>query len=291
MNDAQEIEYAAMIVAEESREMGNELLRGENPDLSPPESLESINEWLRVNKPADDRKDAVPNVAWVLYSIASLFVSVANSKYNTNRDDTYAACFTTQADSLGQWRGYAGGGGYAIGFRYETLSQLGVEGTELVVGEPRQVAYGKGGGKKEVARFYREFAGALISSVEKAKELEATKDSQEKSSSIPKFSHRVAPNLSELATVKHEAFSDEREWRLIFSESRDTGEYLGDFRPGGVGGILPFIRLKLTKDSIACVRVGPGEETPLRVLMAEHALARFGHLDVDVLTSDAPYRP
>lgn len=291
MNDAQEIEFAAMIVAEESKELGDKVLHEQKPDVAPPSDVHSILEWLRVNKSTDDRKDEPGNVAWALYSIALLFAGVATSKYSVNRDDTYAACFTTQADSLGQWRGYAGGGGYAIGFRYETLSRFEIETTEQVVGEPRQVAYGKSGGKKEVVRFYEEFAGALMSSAKKAKELEATKDSQKDSSSIPKFSHRIAPNLSELATVKHEAFSDEQEWRLIYSESRGTGEHLGDFRPGGVGGIMPFIRLKLTKDSIACVRVGPGEETSLRVLMAEHALARFGHLDVDVLTSDAPYRP
>lgn len=291
MNDAQEIEYAAGLVAEECKKFGDEFVSWKTPELSTAPSVSGLPQWIRENFDPKGEDDPYPHGARLMYKLASSFAKVARSRHQGG-PNTYAACFTTEPDSLGQWRGYAGGSGYAIGFRYEALSQVRVGESGPLIGEPQRVLYGEKGGKEQVVRLYRQLGKLMLTVAQILNQNEEARKSGNPVSDEKPYLGSFGPKLPELATVKHKAFEEEREWRLILSEEyENVAELVPDFRAGGVGGVLPYLRLNVPEGAITSVRVGPGEETDLRVLMAQQALARYGHHDVKVLTSDAPYRP
>ncbi|WP_138842675.1 DUF2971 domain-containing protein [Rhodococcus pyridinivorans] len=291
MNDAQEIEYAASVVAAECKELGDQFVSWKAAGLPLPPDVNGIARWCRENLDVEGGAP-YPSPAKVIYRLAASFAGIASSRHQSIGPSTYAACFTTESDSLGQWRGYAGGKGYAIGFRFDALGEakLGLAGK--TVGAPRRVLYGEKGGREQAARLYRHIGKLLLTAAQTLRRNEEARAAGEPVMQERKHVGSYGPKLQSLATVKHEAFKDEREWRLVISEEDDElGELVPDFRPGGVGGVLPFLRLTLPEGAIASVRVGPGEETDLRVLTAKQALARYGYRDVEVLTAAAPYRP
>jgi hypothetical protein len=135
--------------------------------------------------------------------------------FGTGNLRCFAACFCKSGDLLSQWRGYAGGvGGFALGFTRDALTkhsyvlthdaQMGM--VPLAVLKP--VVYGDDAGEAAANDFIR---------------LLQDPDSQPwlMRASIDEptmgFWMMLQYLLREIAVVKHEAFSEEQEWRLFWS--------------------------------------------------------------------------
>lgn len=172
-------------------------------------------------------------------------------------EGTYVASFCRDGDLLSQWRNYAGGGGYAIGFDREALtSQAEKWGGTLI-----QVEYG----------------GADPRSLLTSGVIEGRTDGT-----------FFVPAPSELARFKHPAFAEENEWRIVVPAKGDVPQR---FRAGAFG-LTPYIDLGLSSEPslIREVRLGPGANDPHGERALTSLLVSRGHRSATVGKSGAPYR-
>ena len=209
----------------------------------------------------------------------------------------FSVCFCAGRDVLSQWRGYAGGvGGFAIGFPREVLASYsyGIHrmtgANTFDVANPVQlveVAYGEDAARARaddlVQGLYALFsAGRLIVDVDGTPSM-----------SVAMSAFRTA------AAVKHEAFSDEREWRLLaISEGRVVNTR------GRVGGLVPYMdvvvngRLShepehVVEHPVRRIVVGPTPDRDAQIAGVQDLLASrgmWGFQDVEVISSKAPFR-
>lgn len=202
----------------------------------------------------------------------------------------HVTCFCTSGNLLSQWRGYGdGGGGYAIGFSNTALSEFitvssgflktNPEFAVTPVGRPEKVYYGT----SDATSFLDDCADEIVEGIEGI-------ESGDNDYTYPDVFHGVAAHW--LAQVKHDAFSEEAEWRLIvdrFNKVEDS-----EFRAGQVG-LVPYQKLhfpitKSGESSVVEIVVGPGRERDLRREALAHLLEKIGSRDTEVSLSDAPYR-
>lgn len=203
----------------------------------------------------------------------------------------YVACLCENGDLLSQWRGYgAGGGGYAIGFHPDTLASFYTIDTDLIelatefpiaatrlLGGPQKVTYGDTAARAFLSSFARESVTMdLFMSVE------------EDYLDVIRLSA-----LKALSTVKHQAFSEEAEWRFI---AHDAGMGNAEFRSGGIG-LIPYMKLYFPittgdhgEPPITEIVVGPGGNRELRRTALERLLRKIGAPDTTVRLSKAPFR-
>lgn len=206
----------------------------------------------------------------------------------------FVTCFSSasKGDLLSQWRGYGdGGGGFALGFARSTLTKFYEVNTKLheygdpfslfanqLLGGPDQVKYGR----REARQLMMETASEI------AAELEAVARG-EKTLSWPDVFY--LQSIGQLAKVKHKAFAEESEWRLI---TKDHGMEHPEFRPGKLG-VVPYVKLffQLSNDAgpaISEIIVGPGPEQSLRVDALKRLLDKIGCSGTRVRRSKAPFR-
>lgn len=206
----------------------------------------------------------------------------------------YAACFCEDGDLLSQWRGYAGGmGGFAIGFTGDALARHSYVVTLAARGmlwdmpfpvELHQVRYGE--------QAAQEAAEQLVN------------DLQERTlitdlSGFPLYDVGLAA-FRVAATLKHEAFAAEREWRLLTVVEKG---YRTMIRPRS-GGLLPYLDFVvnprwspdgpdlIADRAVTSVRVGPAHDQAGQVeavkLLLHNRGADWLH-EVDVQASGTPY--
>lgn len=187
----------------------------------------------------------------------------------------FVSCFCEDGDLLSQWRGYAGGSGWAIGFAREWL-----ESVCYRRGRPqalRQVVYGVAG------------IGPMVERVL----AEQTIDPLARKG--PSWGQAREICDTGLAGIKDDAFVEEREWRLIL-QGAPGGE---QFRPGRVG-LTPYLKVPFPKEAIKEVVIGPSVYSTLqwraaaRLLEGIFGLTRSEDGDVGravkLRSSAAPYR-
>ena len=203
-------------------------------------------------------------------------------------EQVYVACFCEHSDLLSQWRGYGSSGGYAIGFRSEhlpvpapTLAEVPLIGTDgqvtrvLDSSQPPessliQVRYGKSAITPMIDQVLKEIAQRPRGHPGSAGWAEA-----------------VLLAVPALAGIKHEAFAEEHEWRLLTAEvgTRPTG-----FRVTPLG-LVPYIELPLNlHEALHEIVVGPGNHSDVRMLGVARLLQHLGLPDVPIRSSSAPYR-
>jgi hypothetical protein len=107
----------------------------------------------------------------------------------------YAACFCQEGDLLSQWRAYGGDSGYAIGFRTSSLLNL---STSLPDAHFQKVTYGL----DDARTYLNEMLEAVSQNI--AGFPGATGNMR--------LMTRVLPTV---AAIKHPAFAEEQEWRLL----------------------------------------------------------------------------
>ena len=179
----------------------------------------------------------------------------------------YAACFCQNGDLLSQWRAYGGDSGYAIGFHTSSLLDL---CTSLPDVHFEKVTYGL-----DDARLYLNDMLEAVS--------QGIAGFPGATGNI-RLMTRVLPTV---AAIKHPAFAEEQEWRLL-STRWGASETLR-FRPGSVG-LVPYVEANLPADAVAHVIVGPGQYPRVRISGVAQLLERRGMGGVEVYGSTSPLR-
>lgn len=241
----------------------------------------------QARRAVTDDEDAVPLAERLsqLAQIRQLIVSVRGAD-----TQTYVTCFSTEPDRLSQWRAYAPGGGYAIGFDSAVL-EAGVscllvapdsawprpsESSLLGAfsGRAEPVIYGTG---NDAIEFVDQAANTLFESIGYPN---AT------ISSINE--HRT---IRTLARMKSNAFREEKEWRLTLQNDHEAplGRPPLDFSVSGQL-LKPYLPIQFIRTSaIRELRVGPGPDLDLRMASAKAILKLCG-LNFDPIASGASLR-
>lgn len=269
MNDTQELQFGASIFERRFR------VAARSNDIAPP--IRSLAGTL-----ADVLSDPDP--------------------FNRRNLKCFAACFCESGDLLSQWRGYAGGvGGFALGFAGTALAQDSYFVQPYEHLDPpvratlKPVVYGQEAGEAAADNFVR-----LL----QAPENWLMKISLETESSTGAW-NIVQFVFQEIAVIKHDAFREEREWRLFYS---------GDLRwPGhiraGASGLTPYMHIAVNavqltemmnqnneervgdpQPTIVDLVVGPSPDQSGQVAAARE-LVRLGWHDPGVVrASGVPFR-
>ena len=207
----------------------------------------------------------------------------------------FAACFCADGDLLSQWRGYAGGvGGYAIGFPIEILESR----AWAVLPRPPQMAYSVRTPAVPV-RYGREQAMVAISQY--IEELRTGWGPEATSGWVitdstgrPHIEWMMGSCYRQVAQLKHQAFEEEREYRMIHAGG--DGHVVST--RARAAGLVPYVNfaVNLPKDgkrpdeTLAEVVVGPGADQDGQVAAVRDFLLAKGYGRVPVRTSKATYR-
>ena len=147
-----------------------------------------------------------------------------------SRVRVFAACFSEAPDLLSQWRGYAGTGGYTLGFSLESLRAIAAK-QNLVVAE---VIYKNDAQETlfeaELRRLIRTYNHQLNPELNRSEIDKA-------------FWPTIQMIAYESVRIKSEAFSEEREWRIYsnpFGDSYNNMEFI--IRNGQ---IVPILKINL----------------------------------------------
>ena len=199
----------------------------------------------------------------------------------------YVACFCEGGDLLSQWRGYAAEGGYAIGFSSGALRDIGPITTTLkAISEEGRILDHLEGPSLEVRLVQVSYGPDAIAPVVR-RVVETVAPNPVGHPGSKGWAQALLVVLPELATIKHAAFEEEHEWRLLVVGSQGLENV--QFRIGALG-LIPYIPLSLPTNSIAEIVIGPGPNPDVR----EHGVIRFlamnGLDDVSVRHSSAPHR-
>jgi hypothetical protein len=199
----------------------------------------------------------------------------------------YVACFCEDGDLLSQWRGYGASGGFAIGFRATAMPDFLVrdkgfteasaipDSPPVVKPELVKVGYGH--------RAVKRMVGGIVDTVPLRRD--------EGPPGVAGRDMATGVLIPGLASVKQEAFAEEKEWRLIVGGSSREGS----FRAGPLG-IVPYVHMEFPGDAIAKVIVGPGDHSDLRRsgverLLLRHDIIRSGaEGECHVTLSEVPFR-
>jgi hypothetical protein len=179
----------------------------------------------------------------------------------------YLTSFCQAGDLLSQWRGYAGGGGYAIGFSSRALSTTAVPGAEVRLVKVRY-------GPEEARPRLRPIFDSIVAHGPYGED---------------ERRHLVLDVLApELAAAKDPAFAEEQEWRLMVVGHTDRAAIRYRL---GAAAIVPYVEIGLPgPDAVREVVVGPGGTSDLRRAGLASLLEHYGYRDTPVHVSSAPLR-
>ncbi|MFJ3395291.1 DUF2971 domain-containing protein [Leifsonia aquatica] len=232
----------------------------------------------------DNLSDSDQFLAQRLDAFASVFTDLARRRFTMAR--AFVACFCRSGDRLSQWRGYAGSAdGYAIGFDWERLGAAAIH--KMPEGAPR-VARNVLAMHVSVAQWQLGQADVRYPSADVlSAELEKLAFEFHNSDHLPQFVDVV----QQLASVKHPAFSEEEERRLI-AIYPDASPPDVSVRPGRFG-LIPFVEAEFPVEAIREIVVGPvlpsGAEMAVRDLL-RWKLGRNVADSIKVRRSEATYR-
>ncbi len=184
---------------------------------------------------------------------------------------TYVTCLSEAHDLLGQWRGY-GQGGYAIGFTKTGLEAV-TTGKEAVSAQLRKVTYGD----TAVDDTCDEILDYLRNRPPRGHP------------GTHGYYDAVNFCMPLLATVKHDAFKQEEEWRLILSR-------YGVGTPAQVKvrtspQLTPFVELGFDGSCVAEIVIGPGGDVHSeRAVRAALRANGYDPDSVQITHSKAPFR-
>ena len=186
----------------------------------------------------------------------------------------FVACFCESDKLLSMWRAYAGnGGGYCLGFDYSCMKHH-ICWPDPKVGQsfPLLVPVHYGNTPESIRRY-----------------LDAVCRSESGTGDLPSALSPFFPSM-----IKHEAFKEEREWRII---ALDPPVEQMKFRPGSAN-IRPFVELSWLylgkprgKLPLASITFGPTlrpEDRPEEII--GWMLEKNGYTGVAVRPSDIPFR-
>ncbi len=232
----------------------------------------------------------------VMKSAAQSSIQVLNSlESNPNQSRVFVTCFCENGDLLSQWRSY-GLGGYSIGVNPLALQHLSFDEWELPSG------LGKDFYKNPVPELHSvRYVHSVDDTLVNTAMLERIIPPDIAASQNRRIAEAQWQSLYELARIKHTAFSQEQESRVIFvvrtGEAFDEkGKEINTTPPVGFRDtpttIVPYIRLKVADRAEAFVKVivGPSPYQELRIEALKRVLREFALRDVVVAGSSTAYR-
>ena len=216
--------------------------------------------------------------------------------------------FCEDGDLLSQWRGYGASGGYAVGIHSNYLihsKRLTEVTARYLEGRPESEPNSLRNVRLLWQGFRRRGESAMPDAWKPGVRLvQVEYGPQAIGRMIEKVLANVAPAptghpgvagfyrtrdvaFPALAEIKHEAFAEEREWRLIAVGS--AGEEEMSFRTGTLG-VIPYLKLALPTHAVAEIVVGPGRDQALRERGVRRLVEESGLGPVEVRLSKAPFR-
>lgn len=294
LNDANELSYGVAEMAEVVARVAAEMPDLTGDDLRRFGTLDELGEEELDHSDPEAPGPAHRAVNAAAVSLAALVdESLPQPPVEWKWANGYVTCFTSKADSLGQWRGYAGGDGFAIGFKRESLGELTVpcwdyrngdldfdsdKWLDQLIPPPQPVEYGD------------EKLEAMLAHAEMA--LRQYISSNDPVVPYLNFSLNILTiALRICTTMKDAAFEEEAEWRLFAVQP-----YMAklNFRPGGYGngGVVPYTQIAFPADAIERIVIGPGNAPELRERAIQQMLETygFGIERVEVAHSTVPFR-
>ena len=170
---------------------------------------------------------------------------------------THVCCFSSEEDSLSQWRAYgAGGYGFAIGFHAGLLFQSMVEKAMIV-----PILYSENRQREKLEAF-----SVAVSALLDAATVMPENDL------FVEVAHAI---IALMAPIKNPKFSDEREWRILHVKAK--AEPGGTFFRPIHGAIVPYTKLPVDAKCFSRVIQGPtlhrefGERS-LKIFLNNNAL-------------------
>ncbi len=189
-------------------------------------------------------------------------------------DGLFVASFSADGDSLGQWRGYAGlNSGYSLGFRYDAFKSI--ADTQLVT-----CSYNKEKQKKELKSIIDRYLPDLRIMFNDPDPFNFRNLATEAAKEMPGL----------FAKFKHQAFKDEKEWRLVVGPIWATNERIR-YRPGE-RVIIPYVEIDFEAIGLQLkhIIVGPGPHQKRNVGSLRQMLGLHGFEGVKVSPSVIPFR-
>ncbi len=190
----------------------------------------------------------------------------------------YAVCFCEDGDLLGQWRTYAtAGGGYALGFDSASMVDLYTATDSL---DLFRVVYDRTTQSGAAETLHRR---ALAVAAEFSKANPSLSDQ-----ALATCGQGMAFVAQWLAfRIKHDAFKEEREWRLMYRDITQVEDSLTRQFRTGPRGIIPYVSFPLrdlhqrvagddADMPLVAVRVGPTAQEDLSVRGMDYLLADHG---------------
>jgi len=198
----------------------------------------------------------------------------------------YVTCFSSEENDLGQWRAYSGGeGGVALGFRPENLIvAAGIKGANLY-----QVVYDDNLKIQLVMSILR-FGMQEYKRV--AEDVESARKTEYLDQWLIEFVYWVAMLAP---TLKHQAFQQEKEWRLITRADYKTKIELVPTSAGFKLRIRLPLRAAMehpidTRMPVSEVWIGPSPNTQLINQALDLYLKRKGMTGVEIKRALIPLR-
>lgn len=194
---------------------------------------------------------------------------------NLARTKVLVASFSEVDDLLSQWRGYCPNGkGVSIGFYADDLDKA----AELQHFRLVKVVYGQ-----SVAR------DVAIELVDTARGMDTSGGAKALSGIADIFAFQLGLVVPAL---KHHAFSEEREWRLVSPLMSTQRQHLRVRETDG--RLVPYLAFVLAESEhnlrMSHVRVGPASDRGRALEGTQDALGIYGVDCETVLLSDVPYR-
>jgi hypothetical protein len=202
--------------------------------------------------------------------------------------NTFIISFSEVSDLLSQWRGYCPAGGYSLNFNAAKLKELAAQQLFVMV----KCSYER----EEQENLIKQLIHSAIDNFEGYKLPHPhTEDLNEESRAHVFCGTWFFPKMQRLASaMKHPAFSEEQEWRLVGALYKPLPPM--DLRPRG-SILVPFEVFKLSPNNnaplegiIESVMVGPNADQEL----ATFGVERLQQLDLirnmRIERSTAPYR-
>ncbi len=211
----------------------------------------------------------------------TFLAKVERSLEDLDGHEVFCACFTSEGDHLGQWRGYGDrGNGCCMSFDFAKLeSSINGIGSWVVYDEKKQSQIANEilqAFMEEVERLWKPFTIPL-----QAKAAE--------------FASRTFLDLLPALCLlfKHSSFAEEREYRVIYSDPVRKRACPSDVRLAA-STFVPFVKLDFDHQAsapLARVRLGPGMGVKKHLVSVEKLLRCRGFDSADVRLSEIPYLP
>jgi hypothetical protein len=216
----------------------------------------------------------------------------------------FVSSFSENGNLLSQWRAYAPRDGFSVGFVPGALKRV----PECALIRCFYIDEGTGRSRNRVLleRFLDEWMKTKPSQLSEVRESMRRGDEHLLDAGRELVARILMEDLVSVAlSIKHEAYAEEREWRLVFipdwrgsvlpADGAASGEPGGTLFRKGAFGLTPYNVLKIPRDvgerrSVRELIVGPCHD-PATAVRAAAVLARSHGLDsADVRACGIPYR-